>query len=551
MPRLRTAPVGLATPRANAHPAEARPAATIPLAAPPAVERPALQPVPRLVLQLRLPAPAWQLALADALAPELGRPALQAAAPTVALALCAEGAARLTGPGPHWLLVDGQGRLLHPQRPLWAALGRGEGLALQLWQRAHAQAPWRCLRQAHAGADPRPSRAAPQLAGLAARLVRQALVDCSLGQTPCTTSRPAVPEAPEMPNAPAAPLAQPPQAPADAQALRSAVRGWLRAARTRLRAQFTTEAWRIGVVHAPVAQWLASGGRLPVQWLAPAGPSRYDADPMGVPGNPQVLLCETFDERVGLGWIDRLTLGPDQQVATRERLPLDEGRHVSFPMMVVLDGERYGILESAARGDCVLHRVDDEGRWHRLATMVHDQPLADPALFRHQGRWWLAATDLRIGSQDNLCLYHAPRPEGPWRAHANNPVKLDIGSARMAGPVFRLPASALPGGDAAPHAAIDADGSVLVRPGQDCLGGYGRALVFHRITELTPTRFAEERITRIAPDALAAAGSPGLDGVHTACPWGQRTLVDAKRHVVDPQALLRKLRERLGRRRRG
>lgn len=458
---------------------------------PPPAGRPAW---PHLVLA---PQTAWHAALQSM---------AQAGQEPGALALCGSGLSALeahAGRGLQGLIVDHRQRLLHPRWPLWDDIAGGRGLSLQLWQRQAPGHPWQCTLRCHAEGPARPEEAASALAGAVAWLVEHAAWD---GPLPAAGGPPLQPLPP---------------------ARRHRLRGaWLQLLR-RLRAQFTTEAWRIGIVDAPVHAWLQARGRLPVRWLAGLDSARCHADPMGVPGNPRVLLCETFDERTGMGTIERLTLDTADRIAHAETLPLDHGHHVSYPMMVEGEGACWGVLESAARRECVLHRVDGEGRWQRVASLLGALPVADSTLFRHEGRWWLATTDLRIGARDNLCLYHASEPTGPWTAHRRNPVKLDVQGSRMGGPLFRLP---------------EAQGGHLVRPGQDCRDGYGRGLVLHQIVRLSPTEFEERRLARLGPEVLGER----FDGMHTVCAWGERTLIDAKREVVHPAMLWRKLRARLG-----
>jgi hypothetical protein len=192
------------------------------------------------------------------------------------------------------------------------------------------------------------------------------------------------------------------------------------------------------------------------------------------------------------------------------------------------EGCWYGMAETSANRECVLHRVDDSGRWHPVATLLPGVAAADPALFYWGDRYWLAYTDMDLGETDNLCLQYASSLSGPWQAHANNPVKLDVTGARMAGGVFV-------------H-----DGA-LYRPAQNCLKTYGGAVVLHRILTCTPAAFAEVPVQRLLPDAKG----PFADGLHTVSAWGQRTLVDSKRHVFSLATVWRKLRRRLRPRRHG
>ncbi|MBV5333625.1 hypothetical protein JZU54_08920, partial [bacterium] len=89
--------------------------------------------------------------------------------------------------------------------------------------------------------------------------------------------------------------------------------------------------------------------------------------------------------------------------------------------------------------------------------------------------------------------------EGPWRPHANNPVKIDVTGARMAGAPFW-------------HEGA------LYRPAQDCLRTYGGAVVVYRIEQLTLKTFVEVPVRRLLPDATESCPH----GLHTLSAWGQR-----------------------------
>ena len=387
--------------------------------------------------------------------------------------------------------------------------------------------------QVHVAATPRYARAVAALAPSLCRLVAQVLADlpacasvdphdgAATGRVPALPV-PAPTPPPTPTPTPAAPESTLPRRHAGVPALVHGVRGRARAWVERQRSLWLSEYWRLGVIDAPLAQCLVPGPLPAVKWITPQDASGYWADPFGVPGEPRELVCEHFDERRGIGQIDHLRFDARDALVGRTRLQLGAGRHVSFPNLFELAGRRLGLLEAASSGNCVLYEIDAAGAWRPLATVLGGVAAADPAMFEFEGRFWLAYTDLGVGSQDNLCLQHAPRLEGPWRPHAANPVKVDIGAARMAGnPCWH--------------------GGALYRPAQDCLRGYGAAVVVHRIEVLTPERFKEVFVRRIEPDARGACP----DGLHTLSAWGERTLVDGKRMGVNPRVLARKLARRL------
>lgn len=310
--------------------------------------------------------------------------------------------------------------------------------------------------------------------------------------------------------------------------LRARWRDWVRRQVSRVLA----EHWRIGVIDAPLQALLAPGPMPPVRWLTSREQRGYWADPFALPGDDAQLFAERFDERSGLGRIERLVLdgdrlrsiGPVVTVgADGASVRPGHGLHASFPHVFELDGERLAIAETAAARDCVLYRIDPAGRWHSPVTLLRGVAVADPAIVRHGGRLWLAATDVDAGEHDNLNLFHAERVDGPWLPHPDNPVRTGLDGSRMAGRFF-------------------AHGDALYRPGQDCRGSYGSAVILFRVDECSPLAYRETAVRTLAPDP----DGPLPHGLHTVSAWGERTLVDGKRLVLNPVAVWRKLRSRLG-----
>lgn len=464
-------------------------------------------------------------------------PATQNAS-AAAVALCLDvGAAAGLGAQRCWLLTDAAGRPLNPRRPLLADITRAQGIALALWQRCSPAEPWVCIRRLHVTAPARYARSLQLLPAALARLLQQAITDLQLGAA-------AVGLGSKGPG-PGAAGAAPSDSPLWA-ALRGGWTDWIAVQRSR----WTREHWRIGVIDAPLPRLLAPGALPAVRWLeAPSDSSRsapgggpvaagggarsesargshshgYWADPMG--GGPQAdeIYCEYFNEHSGQGHIERLRLSPQGRVSERTRLPLGGGRHVSFPLVMQFEGQRLGLVETAALQECVLYTVDAAGHWRPMATLLQGKAVADPALFFSDARWWLAYTDIGLGEADNLCLQYAPALTGPWQPHANNPVRVDVRGARMAGGFFW-------------HEGA------LYRPAQDCLATYGAAIQLQRVLRCTPTEYEEETVRVLRPDPKGMFP----DGLHTLSAWGERTLVDGKRHRFSLLVLWLKLRRRLG-----
>jgi hypothetical protein len=104
-------------------------------------------------------------------------------------------------------------------------------------------------------------------------------------------------------------------------------------------------------------------------------------------------------------------------------------------------------------------------------------------------------------NHDELHLFHAPSPHGPWQPHPRNPIKSDVRSARPAGRLFSW------NGD-------------LYRPSQDCSGQYGAATVINKVLRITTSEYQETSVSRIearwAPNLLATHTINAAPGISVA-----------------------------------
>lgn len=294
--------------------------------------------------------------------------------------------------------------------------------------------------------------------------------------------------------------------------------------RRRIASQFLSESWMIGVIDAPIKDLLSKPLPWDVKWLGPRDRNYYRADPFGVPGRDDRFYCEVFDYREGRGSLEMIELDDAGQIARVEPAQLSLSGHQSYPYLFEHAGRTYGIPETAGRNCCELFELTEDGRWLRIATLLHDVAAIDASLFVWEGRFWLAYTDGALGAYNNLCLIYASDLAGPWQRHAQYPVKMDHRSSRSAGTPFM-------------------HGGALYRPAQDCGSGYGQAVVINRITQCTPTTFHEEVVRVCSPDPRGR----NPDGLHTLSAWGARTLVDGKKYIFSPAELARKLRGRIAR----
>lgn len=278
--------------------------------------------------------------------------------------------------------------------------------------------------------------------------------------------------------------------------------------------------WSIGIVAKPAHAFLADPRPEPVRWLPELLADGYHADPFPFrEGGRTLILAE------GYGYGDRqgylALLDPDAATETRLSVPLPG--HLSYPYPIARDGALYCIPEShQARRVVLLRAAPSPERWMVERVLLDDLAGVDATPVEHGGRWWLFAADHDDQDQTKLFLYMAEALEGPWRPHPQNPVKVDCRSSR-------------PGGRPFVHEGV------LYRPAQDCSRTYGGAIVLNRVLELTPERFREEEAVRIEP----VPGWPCPDGLHHFVPFGEVTVIDAKRERFDAVTLARWLGWRL------
>jgi hypothetical protein len=148
-------------------------------------------------------------------------------------------------------------------------------------------------------------------------------------------------------------------------------------------------------------------------------------------------------------------------------------------------------------------------QWEFVSNLIEGYSAVDATLFEHDARWFMFDNISERGGStwDELFLFVADTPLGPWQPHPQNPIKSDARSARPAGNLFRR-------------------GNRIIRPSQDCTGGYGSSIVFSEVDVLSDTEYREHRIGHVA-----ATWTKGIAGTHTYSSNGALEAVDALRYT--------------------
>lgn len=240
---------------------------------------------------------------------------------------------------------------------------------------------------------------------------------------------------------------------------------------------------------------------------APA--DRFWADPFPVvDGDEGCIFVEEWPHDLGRGRLAALSCRRD---GSWEHLGtvLQEPWHLSHPFVFRWDGETWMIPESSANRSLELYRcVEYPLRWERERAVMEDVLVSDATLHANDDGWWMFATvaDADTTSHEELHLFHASSPIGPWTSHPANPVVSDPRRARPAGLLF-------------------VEDGQLIRPAQDCGIRYGRALVQQQVTALSATEYREHTIRTVEPSVLGQ----GVNRLHTLNRDDWLTVVDGHR----------------------
>lgn len=236
---------------------------------------------------------------------------------------------------------------------------------------------------------------------------------------------------------------------------------------------------------------------------------RFWADPFPlVVGDRRFVFHEEYVYRRARGHINVLELGSDGRPSP-SRTVLERPYHLSYPFVFQWRGETFMIPESAENGTVELYRatrLPDE--WTLEETLLEGTRGVDATLFDDGERWWMflnVAAPEAAHCHDELYLFGAETPLGPWRPHRKNPAKSDARGSRPAGGLFRWRGR-------------------LYRPAQDCSRRYGHSIAIHEVRRLDSGGYEEVKVATVRP-----LWYPGLLATHTLNRTPGLTVVDGMR----------------------
>jgi hypothetical protein len=287
------------------------------------------------------------------------------------------------------------------------------------------------------------------------------------------------------------PVRHPP--PSNADAVRHALRIGGRVARRFMRRTAFRRKWLLGLRQR-------RGEALPHEdprpWTVVAPPAdRFWADPFVVESDGETLVfVEQLRFADGKGELAVGRLEGNGELSGVEPI-LSDAHHLSYPYVLRDGGQMFLVPESGDAERIELWAATDfPTGWTRAAVLLDGVRAVDASIFHHDGLYWMWVNQAFEGGRldDETFLYFSDRLESGWTPHPRNPVVSDARRARPAGRPFLK-------------------GDALIRPAQDCTGGYGSRVVFNSVEVLTPDDYRERPVGSLGPD-----WAPGRNrGAHT------------------------------------
>lgn len=170
------------------------------------------------------------------------------------------------------------------------------------------------------------------------------------------------------------------------------------------------------------------------------------------------FLVEEYDYSVGKGRIARILVNKKNDLIEDLSIILELPTHLSFPAIYRIDGNIYVHPENSASGSSYLYRYDCETDKLINPQLVVSEPIVDAVILRDGDLYRMYATRVPEANGCKLHVYTSHNFCGPYM-HLKEEYYRE-NTARMAGMFLT-------------------NEKPIIRPAQDCLRGYGKAVVFY------------------------------------------------------------------------
>ena len=224
------------------------------------------------------------------------------------------------------------------------------------------------------------------------------------------------------------------------------------------------------------------------------------------------MLVEEFTYNINRGRLAKLIIDKKTYKLKSEKIILDLSTHLSFPAILRMRESVYIYPENSASGKNTLYRFNPNNDNLVVVNTLSDLPLTDAIITEIEGHNYLFSTKIPTQNSNKLTIYASNEKMGSY--HPIQSICLPDNTARSAGDIF-------------------VDGNRIIRPAQNCNGGYGVGLIFQEVTKDSNGHIAIKELFRKSPYA-------NYIGMHTYNQYKDYVIVDlhARRYPVLHKLLL-------------
>lgn len=248
--------------------------------------------------------------------------------------------------------------------------------------------------------------------------------------------------------------------------------------------------------------------------IVKAPKNKWYADPfiLDVTSDNIIVLVEEFTYSINRGRLAKLIIDKKTYKLNSEKIILDLSTHLSFPAILRIGDSVYIYPENSASGKSTLYRLNPKDDSLVVVNTLSDLPLTDAIITEIEGHYYLFATKIPTQNSNELTIYESNEKMGTY--HPIQAICLSDNTARSAGDIF-------------------VDGNKIIRPAQNCNGGYGVGLVFQEVTREDNGQIVLKELFRRSPYANDI-------GMHTYNQYKGYVIVDlhARRHPLLHKILL-------------
>lgn len=232
--------------------------------------------------------------------------------------------------------------------------------------------------------------------------------------------------------------------------------------------RYDSEKWDLHIVKAPMERWFA------------------DPFILDVTDEDIIILAEEYEHKLSKGRLAKLIIDKKSYKLKSYKIILELPTHLSFPIHFRKDDQIYIYPENSESGKCTLYIFDSVSDNFVQRNILSDEPLTDAVITSISEENYLLSTKLPTQNENLLHIYKSDSVYGLFKHYQD--LYFPDNTARSAGNVF-------------------VDNNHIIRPAQNCNGGYGVGLVFQEIIKDNKGISINELFRKDPPR--------GYEGMHT------------------------------------